>query len=644
MITKEIRKTGIKRLLPGLVAALAVVAMLATGARTQTEEKLREEFHQTYPLAADGRVNLENINGSVRITAWDRNEVKVDAVKTACTRERLQEAKIEISANANSIYIKTDYPDRDQYFTDDRNGRRENPAMVEYTLTVPRGARIDSVELINGGLDLSGLTGDVRASSINGRVTARGLTGEAKLSTINGRLDATFDRLDATKPITLNSVNGGVSLTLPSDSNAELKADTVHGGINNTFGLPVRKGKYVGRNLAGRLGQGGPRIRLSNVNGSISINHAADGRPLSPATNLLPEKSDDEDTDDAEIDREREEARREAREAQREIQRAQIEIQRETARAAREALREREALTQETQREAQRAVRESQRAVRESQREARRAQIEAGRAVRNVERANSVVITGNNRLTAVSQETRTFAVSGAPRITLQTFDGPIVVRAWDKPEVTVNVTKRASDEQQKQGIRLSMDQSGADISVIAKFDRAFAERLSPNTYNIHANVSLEVFVPRSSTLRAVSGDGRIIIEGINGNLELRTGDGAIEVQNGRGHLNAVTGDGRIRISGYDGQVETRTGDGSISLSGRFDQLSARTGDGSIALSLPAGANATIETDAESVVNDIGAVEEETSSRRLRRWRIGGGGTVLRLHTGDGRIVLRNANE
>jgi DUF4097 and DUF4098 domain-containing protein YvlB len=229
-------------------------------------------------------------------------------------------------------------------------------------------------------------------------------------------------------------------------------------------------------------------------------------------------------------------------------------------------------------------------------------------------------------------------------VTLQTFDGHVVVHAWDRPEVKVNAVKRASDDQQQQGIRVSMNQSGPDISVVANFDKTYAQRLAPGVNNINANVSLEVYVPRSTTLRAVSGDGRIVFEGINGDLDLRTGDGSIDVQNGRGHLNAVTGDGRIRIVDYNGQVETRTGDGSISLSGRFDQLSARTGDGSIALALPAGSNATIETDAEAVVNDIGAVEEETSSRRLRRWRIGGGGTVLRLHTGDGRIVLRNANE
>jgi hypothetical protein len=181
--------------------------------------------------------------------------------------------------------------------------------------------------------------------------------------------------------------------------------------------------------------------------------------------------------------------------------------------------------------------------------------------------------------------------------------------------------------------------------VVADFDKAFAQRIASGVTNVNATVSLEVYVPRSTILHAVSGDGRIIIEGVQGDLDLRTGDGPIDVQEGRGHLNATTGDGRIRIAGFDGQVETRTGDGSISLMGRFDQLSARTGDGSISLALPSGMNAVIETDAESVINDVGAVEEQPSaSRRVRRWRIGGGGPLFRLHTGDGRIVLRGSGD
>jgi DUF4097 and DUF4098 domain-containing protein YvlB len=637
----------------GLIAALGLLTMTASSARTQTGEILREEFHQSYPLSAGGRVSLENINGPVTITAWDRNEVKVDAVKSARTRERLAEAKIEVSANAGSIYIKTEYPDRNLTFNNDWEGRNNNPASVEYTLTVPRNARLDTIELINGKLDISGVAGDVRASSINGRVTARGLTGEAKLSTINGSLDATFDHLDAAKPITLSSVNGSLALTIPSDSNAELKANTVHGGISNDFNLPVRRGKYVGRDLAGRLGQGGPRVRLSNVNGSIRINHAADGRALSPATNLLPEKSDD-DGDDADDDAERElertEVEREVRESQREVERAQIEIQREARRAARDALREHDAAIRETEREAARAARDREREIRDAERERERAardvERERERAARDVERAQrSTIIINNDRLPVVNRQTKTFQVTGTPRITVQTFDGPVIVRAWDKQEVTINSIERAGDEQQRQGIRVNMDQRGSEIAVAATFDKAFARRIAPGVNNINATVTLEVYVPRSTTLRAVSGDGRIVVEGVNGDLDLRTDDGPIEVQSGRGHLNATTGDGRIRVAGYDGQVETRTGDGSISLAGRFDQLSARTGDGSISLFIPAGLSATVETDAESVVNDVDAVEEQSSSsRRLRRWRIGGGGPVFRLQTGDGRIVMRRSGD
>jgi DUF4097 and DUF4098 domain-containing protein YvlB len=633
MLKRETRRT--KRVMLGLLVSFGLLMTAASGVRTQSNEQLTEEFHQTYPLSADGRVSLENINGSVRISAWDRNEVKVDAVKRAYTQERLTEAKIEVTANAASIHIKTDYPDRNLNFTSDEYGRRNNPALVEYTLTVPRGARLDSIELINGGLEITGVAGDVRASSINGRVTARGLIGEARLSTINGRLDAVFDRLDQAKPISLSSVNGSVSLTLPSDSSAELKANTVHGGISNDFGLPVRRGKYVGRDLAGRLGQGGTRVKLSNVNGSINITHAADGRPLSPATNLLPAKSDDDESD-AQIERQREEVREAAREAQREVQRAQVEIQREAQRAAREALRGHDAAIREQQREAQRIVREQQREI-------RRTQVDVARTTREAVGAQNVYVMSGG-LPVVNRETKTFAVSGTPRVTVQTFDGHVVVRAWDKPEVTVNAVSRARDDQQKQGIRVQMDQRGGEVSIVAEFDKAFAERLTPGMTNINASVSFEVYVPRSTTLRAVSGDGQIRLEGVGGQLDLRTGDGPITVENGRGQLNATTGDGRIRIVGFDGQVETRTGDGSISLAGRFDQLSARTGDGSISLALPAGANATIETDAESVVNDAGAVEEQTSSKRLRRWKIGGGGTVFRLHTGDGRVVLRNTGE
>src|SRR6202046_460336 len=162
-----------------------------------------EEFHQTYALTSDGRVDLDNINGDVHISTWDQNEVKVDAVKYADRKERLDEARIEIDSGKDYLSIRTKYPDHDLTFN---WGSHINPAGVEYTLTVPRGARLDEIKLINGALEITGVSGGVHASCINGRLEAHNLSGQAELSTINGHLDAKFDQLSSSS-IELKSVN-----------------------------------------------------------------------------------------------------------------------------------------------------------------------------------------------------------------------------------------------------------------------------------------------------------------------------------------------------------------------------------------------------------------------------------------------------
>src|SRR6202020_566482 len=226
-----------------------------------------EEFHQTYALSPDGRVELDNINGAVHISTWDRNEVKVDAVKYADSKERLDEAQIEGEAHQDSVSIRTKYPDHDHTFN---WGSHNNPAGVEYTLTIPRAARLDEIKLINGSLDINGAKGEVHASCINGRLEARNLSGRAELSTINGHLDARFDQLSALS-VEVKSVNGSVELTIPSDSRAEIEANTVSGGIDNDFGLHVNHHNFVGHDLRGELGTGVPHIKLENVNGHIDI-------------------------------------------------------------------------------------------------------------------------------------------------------------------------------------------------------------------------------------------------------------------------------------------------------------------------------------------------------------------------------------
>jgi hypothetical protein len=231
-------------------------------------DELTENFSQTYPLSPTGRVSIANINGNVHIGVWDQGSVKVDAIKRAYSQQRLSEVSIDVQNTADSVRVSTKYPEDRNY--NGRN-REDRSASVEYTLTVPRRARLDGAELVNGSLDINGVQGDVDASLVNGNVKASGMGGDVKISTVNGGVEANVAALDNSKSVKVNSVNGSVTVYLPSGVNAEVKASTLHGAITNDFGLTVDDGQYVGHSLHGQIGSGGAQIKLNNVNGPIAI-------------------------------------------------------------------------------------------------------------------------------------------------------------------------------------------------------------------------------------------------------------------------------------------------------------------------------------------------------------------------------------
>jgi DUF4097 and DUF4098 domain-containing protein YvlB len=624
------------------------------GEGTQAGDAVREEFHQSYPLSARGRVTLKNITGAVRITAWDRAEVKVSAVKRGETRERVDEAKIVVDASADSVYIETRYPD-DTFRHDVDDRRRRNAASVDYTVSVPRGARLESIEVISGRLDIENVTGGVQASCISGRFTARNLSGEAKLSNVSGVLEATFDRLDDASNVTLGNVSGQIILRIPSDTNGTIKANTLSGQITNDLGLPVRRGEYIGHDLAGQLGRGGARLKLNNVSGQIKIQRAADGRTATGVTNLIADarhvsnEGESHEQVERRVEREIEQAMRETererRRTEREVSRTSRMAETEAGRTSRPPTPPRGAAqaSERARRDAERAVRDVERSQAVIEREVERAAREIEQAMGEVERATGEH--GEHYYRLVERDAKSFNVSGTPRVNIQTFDGSINIQPSNDGTVRYAAVKRARDEQSMRGIRLRAEQSGDTINIIAEFDKTQERR----DYGTGAAVALDVWLPRSANVNVKSGDGRLRLSGVEGEIDLHTGDGSVDVTESKGRLRVETGDGRVRVANFDGDAAVRTGDGRISLDGRFTKLSAQTGDGAISLGLPADSNARIETDSERVINDVSAVAEDGEAetgeqqRRVRRWRVGSGaGGQINLRTGDGHIFLRRA--
>ena len=241
--------------------ALGLILAFTLATLSFADERQTEEFHRTYSLSSTGRVSLDNLNGDVHITGWDRNQVEVEAVKSVRSSTLLSDVTIKVDSSPDSLHIETRYPQR--LFG-------ESHWRVDYRLMVPRRARLDKIGLVNGALLIQDSAGEVDGSSVNGRIRVKGLSGPVSLSAMNGTISAIYDDAGITRSLSLETVNGSISLVLPRGTNALVRASTINGRISSEFPIAV-SGGFAGRSVDGKLGSGGAAIRLRTVNGSIAI-------------------------------------------------------------------------------------------------------------------------------------------------------------------------------------------------------------------------------------------------------------------------------------------------------------------------------------------------------------------------------------
>lgn len=247
MTLKELR-------VPALVLSGLVLAAAAHAAVT-------ERFKQNYPLAADGTIHLENVNGDIDIVAWDKAEVSLEAEKKGKTDADLAKVTLEIDSSPAKLSIKTKYA---------KSGWFGNVnASVRYRLMVPAGVRLEKIDSVNSDITVTGVRGPVNLDTVNGRITATGLASDARLDSVNGGLSAEFASVDGVREVKLDSVNGRATVTLPKGAGARIDADSVNGSV--TIDQQVKLGKVRRHSLTGEIGSGGPDISLETVNGSIAI-------------------------------------------------------------------------------------------------------------------------------------------------------------------------------------------------------------------------------------------------------------------------------------------------------------------------------------------------------------------------------------
>lgn len=277
-----------------------------------------------------------------------------------------------------------------------------------------------------------------------------------------------------------------------------------------------------------------------------------------------------------------------------------------------------------------------------------------------------------------ARETLTFKVAGQPEVVLDTFDGAIELHSWDRPEVEVEVERRAMEQALLDEIKV--ESSEKDGVVTVKVTGPSGAQFRGITVGMHISPTarLRVAVPRNSNVRANSGDGSIRAEAIDGKLVLSTSDGSVVGSRLGGDIQIRSGDGSIRLDNITGIIDLETTDGSVGIEGKPSVLKARSGDGSIratiepdavmsdnwelttsdgtvVLTLPGLFNAELDAETSDgvvrsshpLIDDVNDSErrdgegrdERRDRRRTLRAKIGDGGKSLRIRTGDGSIRI-----
>jgi DUF4097 and DUF4098 domain-containing protein YvlB len=238
---------------------VALLVALPLSARAQDDRPITQ-IDTTVSLEHGGTVDLSLISGRIRVTGWDRSDVKISA--------SIESGSLEFDANSSRISLGVEDND------DSRGHRNHNVGEARYDVSVPRGARL-ILEAVSGDVTATGSQGEIEASSVSGNVivtngvrevSVESVSGSVHASQINGNLRAETVSGDlraesVTGEVEATSVSGDVRLgTIQSK---DVRSETVSGEITYT-GTIDAGGRYSFESHSGTV-----RLNIPRTSGAV---------------------------------------------------------------------------------------------------------------------------------------------------------------------------------------------------------------------------------------------------------------------------------------------------------------------------------------------------------------------------------------
>ena len=195
------------------------------------------QFSKQVPVAAQDRVSVSNISGSVTITTWDRPEVDVQGeLGSGIERVDVRQESGNVDIH---VVVKLDQGGWRNY-----DGWKNSEARLQIRL--PANVQVE-------------------VSTISAQITVTGIHGKMRLKSISGNIFSDFVGTD----LDARTISGIIGLS-GGDAHSRLRAASVSGDVN----LIHIAGDVEVRTTSGGIDiemQGADEVRAQSVSGSVAV-------------------------------------------------------------------------------------------------------------------------------------------------------------------------------------------------------------------------------------------------------------------------------------------------------------------------------------------------------------------------------------
>lgn len=244
-----------------------------------TSSSYGQEYKIALNNSAENKIVFVISNGHIKISGYDGNEVRIKTRngKEIMIPERAKGLKSLYNSAEDNTGIGLSVVKEGNVLKIVKASRHD----IDYELEVPVHVAV-TVEQVNWSgtdMELSNLDGELEIKSTSGDITLKSISGPLVASSTSGNIHAEFSSLRQGKPTAISLVSGDIDITLPTDSKANFKLQSISGEIYTDLDIVNNKNKnnenlrqigggYV---IEGTTNGGGTELSFNTVSGNIYI-------------------------------------------------------------------------------------------------------------------------------------------------------------------------------------------------------------------------------------------------------------------------------------------------------------------------------------------------------------------------------------